>query len=125
MVLGFFRNTGASRSRVVVMEHGYHGDTVGAMSVGARSVFNAAYEPLLFDVDRIPFPATGFEQETLDVFEAFCRSGQVAALLVEPLVLGAGGMRMYPAHVLTELKRIACPYSKFETLRKPSSSPLL
>lgn len=37
----------------------------------------------------------------------FCRAGQVAALLIEPLVLGAGGMRMYPPHLLTQLKRIA------------------
>ncbi|RWI63635.1 MAG: adenosylmethionine--8-amino-7-oxononanoate transaminase [Mesorhizobium sp.] len=107
MALGYFRNIGAPRSRIVVMEHGYHGDTIGAMSVGARGVFNAAYEPLLFDVDTIPFPAAGREQETLDAFETVTRDGQAAALIVEPLVLGAGGMLMYPARVLAELKRIA------------------
>ncbi|MDE3812130.1 adenosylmethionine--8-amino-7-oxononanoate transaminase [Sinorhizobium meliloti] len=107
MTLGFFHNIGAPRSRICVMEHGYHGDTIGTMSAGARGVFNAAYEPLLFAVDRLPFPETGREQETLDAFEASCASGQVAALLVEPLVLGAGGMKIYPPAVLTELKRIA------------------
>jgi len=107
MALGFFHNTGAPRSRIVVMEHGYHGDTIGTMSTGERGVFNAAYEPLLFGVDRIPFPLPGREQDTLDAFEQLCCGGQVATLLVEPLVLGAGGMRMYPAHLLTELKRIA------------------
>lgn len=106
MALGYFRNIGAPRSRIVVMEHGYHGDTIGAMSVGARGVFNAAYEPLLFEVDTIPFPAAGREQETLDRFEALSRDRRAAALIVEPLVLGAGGMLMYPAWVLTELKRI-------------------
>ncbi|RWQ37581.1 MAG: adenosylmethionine--8-amino-7-oxononanoate transaminase [Mesorhizobium sp.] len=106
MALGYFRNIGAPRSRIVVMEHSYHGDTIGAMSVGARGVFNAAYEPLLFEVDTIPFPATGREQETLDRFEALSRDRRAAALIVEPLVLGAGGMLMYPAWVLTELKRI-------------------
>ncbi|TKB20662.1 MAG: aminotransferase class III-fold pyridoxal phosphate-dependent enzyme, partial [Mesorhizobium sp.] len=54
MALGFHRNNGAPRSRIVVMEHSYHGDTIGTMSVGARGVFNAAYEPLLFQVDTIP-----------------------------------------------------------------------
>ena len=107
MALGYFRNIGAPRSRIVVMEHSYHGDTIGTMSVGARGVFNAAYEPLLFEVDTIPFPAAGREQETLDRFEAFSRDRRAAALIVEPLVLGAGGMLMYPAWVLAELKKIA------------------
>ncbi|MGX5851634.1 adenosylmethionine--8-amino-7-oxononanoate transaminase [Mesorhizobium sp. PL10] len=107
MALGYFRNIGAPRSRIAVMEHGYHGDTVGTMSVGARGVFNATYEPMLFEVDSIPFPAAGHEQKTLDAFERLARDRKVAALIVEPLVLGAGGMLMYPAPVLAELKRIA------------------
>ncbi|MBN9235750.1 adenosylmethionine--8-amino-7-oxononanoate transaminase [Mesorhizobium hungaricum] len=107
MALGFHRNNGAPRSRIVVMEHSYHGDTIGTMSVGARGVFNAAYEPLLFEVDTIPFPAAGQEQRTLDAFERLTRDAKVAALIVEPLVLGAGGMLMYPASVLAELKLIA------------------
>ncbi|OHV89278.1 adenosylmethionine--8-amino-7-oxononanoate transaminase [Mesorhizobium sp. ORS 3428] len=107
MALGFHRNNGAPRSRIVVMEHSYHGDTIGTMSVGARGVFNAAYEPLLFEVDTIPFPAAGQEQKTLDAFERLARDRKVAALIVEPLVLGAGGMLIYPASVLAELKRIA------------------
>lgn len=107
MALGYFRNIGAPRTRIVVMEHSYHGDTIGTMSVGARGVFNAAYERLLFEVDTIPFPAAGREQETLDRFEAVSRDRHAAALIVEPLVLGAGGMLMYPASVLTELKKIA------------------
>ncbi|MFI0846511.1 adenosylmethionine--8-amino-7-oxononanoate transaminase [Mesorhizobium sp. IMUNJ 23232] len=107
MALGHFRNIGAPRSRIVVMEHSYHGDTIGTMSVGARGVFNATYEPLLFEVDTIPFPAAGREQETLDRFEAVSRDRHAAALIIEPLVLGAGGMLMYPAWVLAELKKIA------------------
>ncbi len=106
MALGFHRNNGAPRSRIVVMEHSYHGDTIGTMSVGARGVFNAAYEPLLFEVDTIPFPAAGREQETLDAFERLARDRDVAALIVEPLVLGAGGMKFYPASLLAEMRRI-------------------
>jgi adenosylmethionine-8-amino-7-oxononanoate aminotransferase len=107
MSLGFFHNYGKPRCRVVVMEHSYHGDTIGTMSVGERGVFNAAYEPLLFGVERLPFPEAGREQATLDSFEALCRSGDVAALLVEPMVLGAGGMKIYRPPLLAELKRIA------------------
>jgi adenosylmethionine-8-amino-7-oxononanoate aminotransferase len=105
MALGYWHNTGRPRSRIVVMQHSYHGDTIGAMSVGARGVFNAAYGPLLFDVAMVPFPSEGQEQETLDALEAACR-GKPAAFIVEPLILGAGGMLMYPAWVLKEMKRI-------------------
>ncbi|WP_339073109.1 adenosylmethionine--8-amino-7-oxononanoate transaminase [Sinorhizobium meliloti] len=107
MALGYFHNKGEPRDRIVVMEASYHGDTIGTMSTGERGVFNAAYESLLFGVDRLPFPAAGREEQTLDAFEAFCRSGRVAALIVEPLVLGAGGMKIYDARVLAGLKEIA------------------
>ncbi|MGE6781984.1 adenosylmethionine--8-amino-7-oxononanoate transaminase [Ensifer adhaerens] len=107
MALGFFHNGGHPRHRICVLEHGYHGDTIGTMSMGERGVFNVAYAPLLFSVDRLPFPEPGREQATLDAFETACASGEVAALLIEPLLLGAGGMKTYPASVLCELKRIA------------------
>lgn len=107
MALGYFHNCGEKRDRIVVMEDGYHGDTIGTMSTGERGVFNAAYEPLLFGVDRLAFPEAGNRQHTLDLFESFCRSGRIAALLIEPLVLGAGGMKMYNPHVLAGLREIA------------------
>ena len=105
MALGYWHNIGEPRSRIVVMQHSYHGDTIGAMSVGARGVFNAAYGPLLFDVTTVPFPENGQEQTTLDALEAACRD-KPAAFIVEPLILGAGGMLMYPPQVLKEMKRI-------------------
>ncbi|HEY4163993.1 MAG TPA: adenosylmethionine--8-amino-7-oxononanoate transaminase [Dongiaceae bacterium] len=106
MALGYWHNIGLPRTRIIVMQHSYHGDTVGTMSVGARGVFNAAYEPLLFEVASVPFPAVGHEQATLDALEAACKKENPAAFIVEPLVLGAGGMLMYPSWVLTEMKRI-------------------
>ena len=105
MALGFWANRGEARHRILVLEHSYHGDTIGAMSVGARGVFNRAYAPLLFDVSTIPFPAEGHEQATLDALEAACRK-QPAAFIVEPLILGAGGMLIYPAHILAEMRAI-------------------
>ena len=105
MALGFWRHSGEPRHRILVMEHSYHGDTVGAMSVGERGPFTDAYEPLLFDVARIPFPASGSESATFDALEAECRAAP-AARIVEPLVLGAGGMLMYAPAVLAELRNI-------------------
>lgn len=110
MALGYWHARGEPRHRIVVMEHSYHGDTIGAMSVGARGVFNKAYEPLLFDVARIPFPAEGAEQHTLDALEAFCREVETAALIVEPLVLGAGGMLMYTPQVLARMHEICAAH---------------
>ncbi len=106
MALGFWRNRGERRSRILALEGAYHGDTIGGMSVGERGVFNATYDPLLFDVERIPFPSEGREQATLDAITTACRNSGVAALIVEPLILGAGGMLIYPAWVLAEMKRI-------------------
>jgi adenosylmethionine-8-amino-7-oxononanoate aminotransferase len=105
MALGFWTNRGEARHRILVMEHSYHGDTIGAMSVGARGVFNQAYAPLLFDVGTIPFPSAGSEQDTLDALEAACRD-RPAAFIVEPLILGAGGMLVYPTHILAEMRAI-------------------
>jgi adenosylmethionine---8-amino-7-oxononanoate aminotransferase len=106
MALGFWRHCGENRSRILALEGAYHGDTIGGMSVGARGVFNAPYAPLLFDVDRLPFPSAGREQATLDALNTACRNGGIAALIVEPLILGAGGMLIYPPWVLSEMKRI-------------------
>jgi len=110
MALGYFHNREEARDRIVVMEGSYHGDTIGTMSAGERGVFNAAYEPLLFGVDRLPFPRAGNEQQVLDRFEVFCRTGHVAALLIEPLILGAGGMKIYSPRLLTSLKEVAKRY---------------
>ena len=104
MALGFWLNRGEDRHRILVLEHGYHGDTIGGMSVGERGVFNQAYAPLLFDVGTIPFPGKD-PQASYDALEAECAAG-AAAFILEPLLLGAGGMLMYPPAVLAEFAAI-------------------
>ncbi|CEJ83264.1 Adenosylmethionine-8-amino-7-oxononanoate aminotransferase [Hyphomicrobium sp. GJ21] len=106
MALGYWKNIGKPRTRILALEHAYHGDTIGTMSAGARGVFNAAYEPLLFDVGRIPFPTAGAEQTTFDALERACRASDIAAFICEPLILGAGGMLIYDAATLAEMHRI-------------------
>ena len=105
MALGYWHNREEPRHRILVLEHSYHGDTIGAMSIGERGVFNRAYAPLLFDVGTIPFPASD-PQLTFDALEAACAAGDVAVFIVEPLLLGAGGMLTYPPHVLAEMRTI-------------------
>jgi adenosylmethionine---8-amino-7-oxononanoate aminotransferase len=110
MALGFWANRGEARHRILVLEHSYHGDTIGAMSVGARGVFNQAYAPLLFDVGTIPFPVGGREQASLDALERACRTEAPAAFIVEPLILGAGGMLVYGAGTLAEMRAICAAH---------------
>ena len=105
MALGHWAHKGKPRGGVVALEHAYHGDTFGAMAVGARSTFNALYEPLLFDVHRLPFPEETRRHATLEAFGKLLRNQgeSIAALIVEPLVLGAAGMMMYDTGTLRAL----------------------
>jgi adenosylmethionine-8-amino-7-oxononanoate aminotransferase len=112
MALGHWYNRGTPRHRIVVMEHSYHGDTIGTMSVGERGPFNRAYAPLLFDVAKVPYPAPGREQATLDALEWLCAStnDKPAAFIVEPLVLGSGGMLFYGPEVLRDMAAICAEH---------------
>jgi adenosylmethionine---8-amino-7-oxononanoate aminotransferase len=113
LALGFWAHKGNARRGVVALEHAYHGDTFGAMSVGARGVFNAPYAPLLFDVHRLPFPAHGSEHLTIEAFERLLKvqADGIAALIVEPLVLGAAGMMVYDAVTLRALYELCRRYA--------------
>lgn len=95
-------NRGQTRRLVVALDNAYHGDTFGAMSVSAASVFTAPFESHLFEIARLPDPNDG---DTLAAFDALLesRGDELAALIVEPLLMGSGGMRMYDATVLTGL----------------------
>ena len=103
MALGFWKHRPRPRTKIIALEHAYHGDTVGTMSTGARGVFTAAYEPLLFDVVRLPLP-TGRGCDTLAALEEAAKDA--AALIVEPLILGSGGMLMYDAEILRKMKAL-------------------
>lgn len=101
----YWRNRGEGRRRhFLAFECGYHGDTFGAMAAGYGSGFYEPFRDLLFDVELLPFPATWDgdqrasekEAEALAALDSWLdRHGKTtAALIVEPLVQGAGGMRM-------------------------------
>lgn len=107
MALGYWRHAGNPRTRIIAMEHAYHGDTIGTMSAGARGVFNAPYEPLLFDVARLAFPKAGQEESVYAELDRLLTESPTAALVLEPLLLGAGGMLVYPPHFLARLHAIA------------------
>jgi adenosylmethionine---8-amino-7-oxononanoate aminotransferase len=103
MALQWWRNRGEPRGLVVALENAYHGDTFGAMSASGRGVFTEAFAGHLFEVARLPDPVCG---DTLAALDALLdrRGAEVAAVIVEPLLLAAGGMRMYDGAVLRGIR---------------------
>ena len=104
MTLQYWHNNGQSKKKFIAFENAYHGDTFGGMSVGARNVFNNAFENLLFDVIHIPIPTSENIiqlKETLQLW--FTNHNDIAGFIFEPLVQGAAGMMMYDATYLDEL----------------------
>ena len=97
----WWRNRGEPRQQLIAFEGAYHGDTFGAMAVGERSLFSAPFEPLLFAVARAPWPATWWDDDGVEAREAAAleRLEQLlqtptAAVILEPLLQGAGGMAL-------------------------------
>ncbi|HET6992679.1 MAG TPA: adenosylmethionine--8-amino-7-oxononanoate transaminase [Bacteroidia bacterium] len=103
MAFQYWHNQGKSKTKIIAFENAYHGDTFGGMSVGARNVFNNAFEKMLFDVIHIPVPVKGEEEKSFRAMSDALKSNDVAAFIFEPLVQGAGGMVMYAPTALDEL----------------------
>ena len=108
-------NPGVERRQLIAFGGAYHGDTFGAMAVGDRSLFTAAYEPLLFKVSRGAWPHTWWgdgdveakeEQALRDLEQALATP--TAAVILEPLIQGASGLRMVrPAFLRAVAARVS------------------
>lgn len=105
------------RQLFLAFEGGYHGDTLGAMALGQGSGFFTLFRDLLCEVHTLPFPATWHgddavetrEAAALDAAKAALRAhrGRIAAMVLEPLLQGAGGMRMCRPQFLAALVELA------------------
>ncbi len=113
------------KNEFVGFSEAYHGDTVGAMSIGRMPGFHRPYFPLMFKVHFAPTPfvyrppaACGLaDQETV---KSYClnelkkileeHSSRIAAICIEPIVQGAGGMIVHPAGFLSEVRKLANQY---------------
>jgi adenosylmethionine-8-amino-7-oxononanoate aminotransferase len=99
-----------SRARVVAFMGGYHGDTTGAMAVSdTQSGMHAAFRELLPQHIMADLPVDAASAAALDAMLAQ-RAGEIAAIIVEPLVQGAGGMRFHDASTLKTLRTLADRY---------------
>lgn len=97
------------KKRFLALEGAFHGETVGASSLGGVEVFSRPFAGLLFDCVRVPSPGDEGAYEL--AFAALARAvegaaDQLAALVLEPLVQGASGMRMYPPAYLRQAREL-------------------
>jgi len=126
MACQYWQNHGKSAKReFVALHHAFHGDTVGAMSVSELTGFSKPFDKLLFPVHRVHSPYC--YRCPLELKRSECsidclgdlervlaeRSNAVAAVIVEPMLQGAGGMIVWPAEFLSGVRRLC---DKFDTL---------
>jgi adenosylmethionine-8-amino-7-oxononanoate aminotransferase len=97
----------SGRKLFIGFEHGYHGDTFGAMAVGRDPLFFGRFEPLLFRTLRVPVSADRLAAALME------HRGEVAAVILEPCVQGAGGMRMHAPTDLREIWTVAREHGVF------------
>jgi adenosylmethionine---8-amino-7-oxononanoate aminotransferase len=111
IAIQYWRNRGVrGRSRIVAFKGGYHGDTTGAMSVSdPDSGFHAAFRGLLPEQIITDLPTDDARTAALEKLLAQ-QSEDIAAIIVEPLVQGAGGMRFHDPAALKTLRALADRY---------------
>lgn len=112
-----------SKTNYVALQYGYHGDTVGAISVGGIDMFRSVFKPLLFKTFFAPSPycyrcphgkdKTECMFECLKDLEAILSkdSDSIAAMVMEPLIQGAGGMIVHPEGYLFRAKELCEKYN--------------
>lgn len=118
-----WRNRGRTdKTEFLSLQNGYHGETLGALSVTDVAVFKATYAPLLRPSRQLPSPdhrlaalgesAEAYAQRCADAAAAILAecADTTAAIIVEPLVQGAAGMAMYPPAYLTRLRALCDRY---------------
>jgi adenosylmethionine-8-amino-7-oxononanoate aminotransferase len=114
-----FSNTGRARKKeIVALEHGYHGDTAGAMSASDDSPFTAPFNAMRFPVHRVHAAycyrcPVGLQRESCHIEcvqqleKLFAQRGEeIAAVIVEPLLQAAGGMIVHPVEFLQKVRQL-------------------
>jgi len=106
------KNEGKDKPIFVSLTNSYHGETIGALSVGDVELYKDTYEPLLIQSIQTPVPkdmSIDSAKEAAIEFEALCqkKADQISAIIIEPLIQGAGYMHMYNPHFI-DLIRVVC-----------------
>ncbi len=124
MSFQYWHNIGKpGKTRFVSLDAGYHGDTIGAMSVGGVSLFNEVFSPLFFKSFKAPSPycyrcpmAKERKSCVIDCIKPLetilkKHPGEIAGIILEPLVMAAGGMIIYPKEYLIKAAELAKKYN--------------
>lgn len=111
----YWQNVGDYERKVFIkFDASYHGDTVGAMSLGGESVFTRAFASLLFPTQSFAYPTEGAAAELVFTeLEIYLQQNEarVAAIVLEPLIAAAGGMVFQSAATLHRIAEIAAEYN--------------
>jgi adenosylmethionine---8-amino-7-oxononanoate aminotransferase len=121
-----FQNLARPEKReIVALAHGYHGDTAGAMSVSDESPFTQPFQSMRYPVHRVHSAycyrcPVGLKRESCHIecvqqLEQLLaeRAGQIAAVIVEPLLQGAGGMIVHPVEFLQKIRALCTRHDVF------------
>lgn len=120
MAYQYWRNRGEERTTFIALEHAYHGDTVGAMSASDESAFTDPFKELLFKVLRAEAPYSlrckrcekrcnlSCSQSLENLLKA--NEGRIAAVIVEPMLQGAGGMIVWTPEYLKRVRELCDGY---------------
>ncbi|MEB1808737.1 MAG: adenosylmethionine--8-amino-7-oxononanoate transaminase [Bacillaceae bacterium] len=118
----YWRNLGhSSKQKFVTTKNGYHGDTVGAISVGAVDIFHTVYHPLMFDSYKVSFPVAYRNELSdledikneclLEIEQLFAeKHEEIAAFIIEGMIQGAGGMNVMPDGYLKGIEQLCKKY---------------
>ncbi len=111
----YHRNRGETKSLFLSLTNSYHGETIGALSVGDVALYKETYEPLLISNLQVPVPndqTSEAAKEALGVLESVLRERgeEIAAFIVEPLIQGAGSMHMYHPDYLAGARALTQHY---------------
>ncbi len=115
MSFHYHRNRGENRPLFLSLTNSYHGETIGALSVGDVELYKETYAPLLISCIQTPVPKDQSETsaneaviELKKVLEE--RGSEISAFIIEPLIQGAGGMHMYHPLYITKAKKLCEKY---------------
>ena len=109
IALQTWKNRGKpEKTRFIALDGAYHGDTLGATSLGGVEIFRRPYAEACFECVHAPFPAPdAYDRAFAAIRDLLEREHEtIAAVVIEPIVQGAAGMRIYDARYLTELRAL-------------------
>jgi adenosylmethionine-8-amino-7-oxononanoate transaminase len=121
MAYQFWHNKGQKkRKKFIALRNSYHGDTIGSVSIGGIGLFHAIFKSLLFETFFVPSPhpyrydgaPQACADRSLEEIENLLKkhAGRIAAVIVEPLVQGAGGMIVHPEGFLKKVRQLTAEY---------------